>query len=182
MYSMIKDLFNELRFLFTKEELNAINIFKTNYDFFEKVKERNIYFINQKMKKISNSLDKEELIKMETLYIEKRLNFLKRQLSVQLNSNNLNDLIKKIEYLVTDNEDAIKLSTIHKAKGLENNRVFILDFNKLPIKKDNQQAWEIKQEINLKYVALTRSKHTLYLVDSMKEEEKRKQYDDCKYA
>ena len=168
----VKDLFNELKFLFTNEELTEVNVLKNSYDFFEKVKERNIYFLNQKSKKLSNPIDKEEFIITETLYIERRLNFLRKQLSVQLDVNNLNDLIKKIEYLVTDNKDAIKLSTIHKAKGLENERVFILDFNKLPVKKDNQQPWEVKQEINLKYVALTRAKHTLYLVDSIKEEEK----------
>ncbi|WP_291144392.1 ATP-dependent helicase [Flavobacterium sp. UBA7680] len=167
----VKDLFNELKFLFTNEELNEINILKNNYDFFEKVKDRNLHFLNQKVKKLSNSENKEEFINSETKYIERRLNFLQRQISVQQNVINLNDLIKRIEYLVTDNKDAIKLSTIHKAKGLENERVFILDFNKLPIKNDNQQPWEVKQEINLKYVALTRAKHTLYLVDSIKEEQ-----------
>jgi len=38
------------------------------------------------------------------------------------------------------------------------------------MKKDNHKPWEITQEDNLKYVALTRTKHTLYLVNSIKEE------------
>jgi len=37
--------------------------------------------------------------------------------------------------------------------------------------KDDHKPWETIQENNLKYVALTRTKHTLYLVNSLKDEE-----------
>ena len=38
------------------------------------------------------------------------------------------------------------------------------------MKKDNHKYWEKVQETNLKYVALTRTKNTLYLVNSIKDE------------
>jgi len=165
----IQELFNELRFLFSKEELTTSNVFKNNYDFFEKVKNRNIYFAEQNANKISNTTESDEFLTTQTDYIERRVNFLKRQSSIHVEVNTINDLIKRIENLVSEDDDAIKLSTIHKAKGLESERVFILDYDKLPLKKDEHQPWEVEQERNLKYVALTRTKHTLFLVNAMKD-------------
>ncbi|GEQ87399.1 hypothetical protein ULMS_29070 [Patiriisocius marinistellae] len=166
----VKELFNELRFLFSKQELNTRNVYKNGYDFFEKVKDRNIYFIEKKAKKMSNQSLREDFIDEETEYVERRINFLQRQASIHLDVSTINELVKRIEGLITESEDAIKLSTIHKAKGLENQRVFILDYDKLPMKKDNHKPWEKVQENNLKYVALTRAKKSLFLVNSMKED------------
>lgn len=119
---------------------------------------------------MSNNSTKEEFIREETEYIERRINFLQRQASIHLDVSTMNELVKHIEGLITESEDAIKLSTIHKAKGLENNRVFILDYDKLPMKKDNHKPWETVQENNLKYVALTRAKESLFLVNAIKED------------
>lgn len=60
---------------------------------------------------------------------------------------------------------AIMLSTIHKSKGLEADRVLILTPNKLPLKWKDQRDWQLEQELNLKYVALTRAKKELIFVD-----------------
>ncbi len=166
----ISELFNELRFLFSKEELKTENIYKNNNDFFEKVFKRNEYFIQKKSEKISNKLLREEFIDEETIHLKRRVDFINRQTSIFIDAKNLNEIIKKIEMLVSDDPNAIKLSTIHKAKGLENDRVFILDYDKLPLKKDNHKMWEKIQEDNLKYVALTRTKNTLYLVNAIKNE------------
>lgn len=166
----ISELFNELRFLFSKEELRTEYIYKNNNDFFEKVFKRNEYFIQKKSEKISNKLLREEYIDEETIHLKRRVDFINRQTSIFIDAKNLNELIKKIEKLVSDDPNAIKLSTIHKAKGLENERVFILDYDKLPLKKDNHKMWEKIQEDNLKYVALTRTKNTLYLVNAVKDE------------
>lgn len=167
----INDLFNELRFLFSKEELSTVDVFRNGFDFFEKIKERNIYFVEHNAKKMTNASQKEDYIKEETSYVIRRVNFLQRQSSIHIDVKTINDLIKRLENLITESEKAIKLSTIHKAKGLENKRVFILDFDKLPLMKDDHKPWETIQENNLKYVALTRTKHTLYLVNSLKDEE-----------
>ena len=62
-------------------------------------------------------------------------------------------------------ENAVMLSTAHKSKGLEANRVLILLPNKLPLTWQNQLDWQLKQELNLKYVALTRARKELVFID-----------------
>jgi len=57
------------------------------------------------------------------------------------------------------------LSTIHKLKGAEFNNVLIVDFSLLPLVWLGQQDWELEQEFNLVYVAITRAKDTLHLYD-----------------
>lgn len=57
----------------------------------------------------------------------------------------------------------ITLSTIHKAKGMECDRVFILCDPSLPM-GDGMPEWEREQEKNLEYVAYTRAKHLLGFV------------------
>jgi DNA helicase IV len=62
-------------------------------------------------------------------------------------------------------KNAINLSTCHKAKGLEADRVIIVLPDKLPLSWKGQKAWQYQQELNLKYVALTRAKKELVFVD-----------------
>ena len=71
-----------------------------------------------------------------------------------------NDLIEHIKTVFGKNENGICLSTIHKAKGLEADNVYILCHSTMPSKLA-QQDWERKQELNLIYVAYTRAKHKL---------------------
>lgn len=55
------------------------------------------------------------------------------------------------------------MSTVHKAKGLEANNVYIVCKSLMP-SKTAQQDWEIRQEENLMYVAYTRAKNILGFV------------------
>jgi hypothetical protein len=68
-----------------------------------------------------------------------------------------------INSLFTDSGSVIELSSVHKAKGLEADRVFILRPELLPHPRLNFR-WQGEQEMNLKYVALTRAKQTLGFV------------------
>jgi DNA helicase II / ATP-dependent DNA helicase PcrA len=82
-------------------------------------------------------------------------------------SRTINQLKNDISSMFSDNMQAtaVKLMTQHKSKGLEADRVFILDFalnEKFMAKASNQQ----KQEFNLAYVAITRSKSELTFIDS----------------
>lgn len=64
------------------------------------------------------------------------------------------------------NADRVKpivFSTIHKAKGLEYDRVFILSPELLPHPL-SKGGWQEKQERNIIYVAITRAKKALYFV------------------
>lgn len=63
----------------------------------------------------------------------------------------------------SDGTPSVTLSTIHRAKGLEADRVFVLAPEKLP-HPAAKLAWEHEQEANLHYVALTRSRAELYFV------------------
>lgn len=62
-----------------------------------------------------------------------------------------------------DENEAIELSTIHKAKGLESDNVYILCPSLLP-NPIARLDWEVKTEENLQYVAYTRAKKTLNFI------------------
>src|SRR5690606_10304384 len=74
------------------------------------------------------------------------------------------DLIRQIESLFDDERSTIFLSTVHRAKGLEGDRIFILEPDLLPFTWKGQLDWQYVQEKNLQYVAYTRSKRELYFV------------------
>ena len=74
-------------------------------------------------------------------------------------SKNLEDMRKKIRQVFRDDIEGIVLSTVHKAKGLEADRVFIARPDKLPLGASTK--WQADQELNLEYVAITRAKNEL---------------------
>lgn len=77
------------------------------------------------------------------------------------------ELEEKINVVFSDRKKVkgISLSTIHKAKGLEADRVYVA-CNSLMPNKSAKQDWELEQEKNLMYVAYTRPKNTLgFLVE-----------------
>jgi DNA helicase-2/ATP-dependent DNA helicase PcrA len=76
-------------------------------------------------------------------------------------------LISKIESIFTDNDKGLlTLCTVHKSKGLEWSRVFILDADKLMPSPWARQEWQQEQEANLQYVAVTRAKQELYYIST----------------
>lgn len=74
------------------------------------------------------------------------------------------DLSAYIDSLFSDDISPITLSTCHRAKGLEGDRIFILKPEDMPMTWRNQMEWQKEQEDNLLYVALTRSKSELFVV------------------
>lgn len=73
------------------------------------------------------------------------------------------ELIKWIELIFADDREGICFSSIHKSKGLENERVFIMCPEKLPHPMA-KKAWQKEQEMNLEYVAYTRAKTYLGII------------------
>lgn len=73
------------------------------------------------------------------------------------------DLHDRIENVFAESADGVCLSTIHKAKGLEANNVYILCKTLMPSRLATQD-WEKEQEQNLMYVAYTRAKYELGFV------------------
>lgn len=80
------------------------------------------------------------------------------------NPNSVNGFMEDIKSLFNDGASPITLCTVHRAKGLENDRVFIVRPDKLPLSRKGMTAAQSKQEMNLKYVAITRAKRELYFV------------------
>jgi superfamily I DNA/RNA helicase len=76
-------------------------------------------------------------------------------------------LVSLIEGLFSDRDERgmVILCTVHRAKGLENDTVYILRPDKLPLSWPNQTEDEAAQESNLKYVAITRAMRALYFVE-----------------
>ncbi len=71
----------------------------------------------------------------------------------------------------TDNgSSTITLSTVHKAKGREWARVFVLGWNEYMPSQWARQDWEKIQEHNIQYVAVTRTKRDLVLMRDLPRE------------
>lgn len=86
-------------------------------------------------------------------------------LSILSGVENINSLESAVKAVFTDDRDpeAVMLSSIHKAKGLESKRVYILHPELLPHPMA-KTGWQIEQERNLEYVAITRAMNTLVYV------------------
>lgn len=79
----------------------------------------------------------------------------------------VSELIREIEGMF--GEDAgggVVLCTVHKAKGLEWDRVFVLDAEEFMPGPWARKDWEREQEVNLQYVAATRAKKELRYIKS----------------
>ena len=76
----------------------------------------------------------------------------------------VDELKNKIKTIFAEGgNEAVCLSTIHKAKGLEADNVYILAKSLMP-SQFAKQEWELKSEENLTYVAITRAKQTLQYI------------------
>lgn len=81
-----------------------------------------------------------------------------------LNSPNVTssgELRRRLEALFARESGKVTLSSIHRAKGLEWDTVLHLDPWRIPSKYARKNPKELEQEWNLKYIAETRTKHTL---------------------
>lgn len=82
-------------------------------------------------------------------------------------------IVYKIRDLFTDAtdtktpKDLVVLSSVHKAKGREWPRVFLLDRDQYMPSKYARQPWALAQETNLIYVAVTRAMNDLIEITNM---------------
>lgn len=137
-------------------------------EFFANIEQRNIKRFEKDFANVDSAI-KSVKVKEATNLLRESIDFFRLKfIDWQLNTIDsiLLRLKETLQYL---GDDAIKISTIHRSKGLEENRVFILEYNKLPVPRVRQ--WEIEQERNLHYVAVTRSKQELYLCLEKREED-----------
>lgn len=79
------------------------------------------------------------------------------------------ELLCKINEVFAESRGVgVLLMTVHKSKGLEADNVYILKPELFPHPMASNE-WQIKQEYNLKYVAITRAKKNLFWVNMPKE-------------
>jgi superfamily I DNA/RNA helicase len=129
------------------------------------------YLENEKQKLIATIKSDRKCTEAEAKQAQKYLNLEDRCKCIEniclYSIKDTTELKSYVNRLFTDEkvENAVMLSTAHKSKGLEANRVLILLPNKLPLTWQNQLDWQLKQELNLKYVALTRARKELVFID-----------------
>lgn len=165
-----RDIGNALIGIIQKSKTEDINqLFAFLYDDLEKTKKKIIK---------NHNLIEEEAEEHE-LYIKQKENIEIIEL-LGNQAENCSEIISKLKNIFSDSDsDGIQLSTIHKSKGLESDRVFIIHRDLIP-SKFAQTQWQIDQEYNLLYVAYTRAKKYLGFVIDFDAFEDKKKYDKSK--
>lgn len=125
--------------------------------------------LNRELKKIeSNICTKRDMIPREARETMTYQSFKEKIDVIETLSKGLDkasEVIDKIDKIFSDDDsEGIILSTIHKAKGLEKDKVFIIHEDLMPSKWCLEIDWMLEQEYNLMYVAYTRAKHYLGFV------------------
>ena len=137
---------------------------------------RRKWVVNKEAERIIDRDERSAFITVEMSVLEKELDFLhKRWIIWKNDANTIEEILKRLHEFVNQKKDPIVLSTIHTAKGLESDRVIILNYPDLPLKHSEQKEWEKVQELNLKYVAVTRTKEELYLAENINLEEEKEE-------
>lgn len=167
----VKEIINEIKNIFKQNELNMlVSTLPNGFDHLRnQVINRWNWIIQKNSDRIIDSMERKLFIENEKKYLEKKMDFLHKKYEQWKNDcDTINEILKRIKDFISATHNAIKLSTIHRAKGLENKRVFIVNYDELPYFRLQQKDWERTQEVNLKYVAVTRSLSELYLIENKK--------------
>lgn len=147
-----KDIEKDLISIVEDCEAKTVDTFNSNLD--------------KKLELISERLKEKNVSRPEKH--EKYINFLEKidliHIILEKTGFNIQGLIPKIKEIFDDKIIGARLMTIHKSKGLENDRVFFIKIHKGKQLMPSQfatQDWEIEQERRLEFVAVTRNKKSL---------------------
>jgi superfamily I DNA/RNA helicase len=165
----MREIINEIKNIFKQEEIQvSISSIPGGFERLKAtVKKRWDLIIERNANRITHSVEREIYIRTEKKFLYRKLEFLHKKYEQWKSMySSIGDLLLKIRDYISATHDPIRLSTIHRAKGLENDRVFILNYDELPYYRQQQKEWEKVQELNLKYVAITRALDTLFLVEN----------------
>lgn len=150
-----RDVGANLQYFIKKSKAKTVNLF---IDYVNQWREQEVKRLMTEKKDTTATIDKAECL----------LNLCEGTLTIK----DLKETIEKLFDDVDDNNKVI-LSTTHKAKGLERDRVFVL------VNTYRYGPGVEGEEANLWYVAVTRAKKELYMV---RKPSKYTQYDDPKKA
>jgi hypothetical protein len=77
---------------------------------------------------------------------------------------------RSIDALFSDKQSIVTLATVHRVKGLEADRTFVIidkaGAEIMPLKWKGQLPWQFQQEMNIAYVAFTRAKKEMFICGS----------------
>lgn len=121
---------------------------------------------------LNSSIDKWESEQLEFLHKRQASNAIKQNVMDYAdvlrifteNETSPYNVTQAIDKLFSDTKHGCTLSTVHKAKGLEAETVYIVKPNLMPLVFEGQKDWELDQEEHIRYVAYTRSTNKLVFV------------------
>lgn len=200
---IFSDIYYKIATYLSKEDIEKLKYKAINeniFDFYENsqiedFKKDNLFNIGKKLKHIRKlpmdkkisfiykSLSYNSYINMisrkhneetinKDIYIESLMYFSKSCKSLEDIYEKIDLVEKKSKSLINSN---IKLSTIHSSKGLEYDKVFIIDLvkNEFPIILDEENYEQrLEEERRIFYVGITRAKDKLYLLSLKKRNKK----------
>lgn len=202
--SLFKEIYYKINTYLSKEDVESLKFKALNEDVFEyfynkdiddykidslfnvekKLKHLRKLSFDKKISFIYNSLSYKSYINMisrkymeetvnKDLYIESAINFTKGIKTKE-------ELFKKIEHLEKKSKSFINsnlnLSTIHSSKGLEYDKVFVIDLikNEFPlIFSDEDKDKRLEEERRIFYVAITRAKNSLFILSLSRRNKKK---------
>ncbi len=133
--------------------------------------------MNYKDREVKKALNKKQesradriVDQVETLYV-----LIERAEEKRLDVRGLEDMIREMFENDVKSKGILTLSSCHRAKGLEFDRVFILGRSELMPSPLARQEWQQEQETNLIYMSITRAKKTLIEVTGVSLNGKRKE-------
>ena len=168
--SLIDSLEKILEITKNKKVNNSITKFIENYKKWKNLQDDIFELINSIISDVQ-FLENIEEEKKENIY--EFLNIVK-EFNDRTGSTRLEDFLSYISLIsdvdTIDTSDKITLMTVHSAKGLEFNSVFIVGLEEglFPHFKSLLSNEDIEEERRLLYVAMTRAKENLYLTYSMR--------------
>lgn len=161
-YIMGKEIGGSLKMAVKRMKKDELNLDCSKDGLFARLYDDLFCTRNDLMKRYG--LDKESAVFSQQ--VQNKLDIIKTLEALSEDITTTDELLKKIDSIFSskNKNNGIALSTIHKAKGLEANNVFIACSSLMP-SKSAKLKWEINQERNLMYVAYTRAKNMLGFLD-----------------
>lgn len=201
--SAFENIYYKIKTFIKKTEIEKLNtkplnqdVFDFFYNFIDYDRKNSLYDIEKKLKHLRNlplsrkisyiykymgykeyaSLKAnkfvEEVINKD-LFIECLINFTQDLKTTEDFDKKVLSLKKKIKMI---NKSSIILQTIHRSKGLEYDKVFVVDLNKNEfsiIDYEKDPIKNLEEERRIFYVAMTRAKENLYILATKKRNNKK---------
>jgi len=130
----------------------------------EKLKEKAINLLDASSSSLAHKAIDEIFKKTNKEDMDETLSYIRLFTSLLTQNMSTEKLKENVLVALSSQEEGVKISTVHKAKGLESQSVCVLGSTSLPDSYKDMSAEEISKEKRLAFVAYSRSKENLYLL------------------